>query len=311
MAEPGMTSLIALLWHLSQGAGVFRVLVVTGLSGEPQYAASFARQATALVTMAKSQWRAADSGIIYLAENPATAPGATGRATRDAVLAAVATLGAASGPDDVLLIYLAGHGSEQGDQPRFNLPGPDLSAGDLAMALGPVTRPMVVVINAASASGGFLKPLAGARRVVITATKTGFEKNATTFGEHFVRGLTSGEADADKNGRVTVAEAFQFAKAEVARGYQSTNRLMTEHAQIEDAGIGTLVNFPLVRDQAADDPKLAPLVAERTRLETAVAALRGRKATMDSTAYQRDLEQLLLKLAEVSQSIRAAQGKRP
>lgn len=302
--------------------GVMRLLIVTGLSGEPQYAAQFAKQASALAAAATSRWPLADSGFVYLSENPAATPGATGRATREAVLAAIARLGGASGADDVLLVYLAGHGADQGDQSRFNLPGPDLAPEDLAAALGPVSKPLVVVVNAASASGGFLKPLAGPRRVVITATKSGFERNATTFGDYFVRGLTGGEADGDKDGRVTVAEAYSYAKAEVVRAYQSGNRLLTEHAQIDEgagpandpavpARLAGAAFFPLARDRAADDPKLAPLVAERRRLEAAIATLRSRKAAMDSLGYQRELEQLLVKLAEVSQAIRAGQGKAP
>jgi hypothetical protein len=291
------------------------LIVVTGLSGEPQYATAFAKLGTALVDHAKLRWGVRDSGLVYLAERPAADPTRiTGRATREAVLAAVGQVARRAAKNDVVLILLIGHGSEQGDEARFNLPGPDLTATDLAQAISALSDQTVLVVNAASASGGFLKPLAGPHRVVITATKTGFERNATMFGDFFVKALISAEADADKNGQVSAAEAFQYAGREVARAYETAKRLLTEHAQLEDGEGGALaraVGFVLSTDTAADDPRAATLVAERRRLEAAIAELRGRKARTDSTAYQRDLEQLLVKLAETNQAIRAIQGKTP
>ena len=291
------------------------LIVVTGLSGEPQYATAFAKLGAAMVDHAKSRWGVRDSSLVYLAENPAADPARiTGRASRDGVLAAVGQVSRRAAKNDLVLIFLAGHGSEQGDEARLNLPGPDLTATDLAQAIGALSAQTVVVVNAASASGGFQKALAGPRRVIITATKTGFERNATMFGDFFVKGLTSDEADADKNGQVSVAEVFQYAKGEVARAYETAKRLLTEHAQMDDSDNGALaraVGFTLTRESAVDDPRVATLVAERRRLEAAIAELRGRKARTDSTAYQRDLEQLLITLAETNQAIGAVRGKAP
>lgn len=317
----GLATLLSLL--ALQGGGVSRLLVVTGLSGEAQYAAQFGQLGKTVVDAAKQRWGLVDSQIVYLAE-AGVAAGVTGRATRDGVLGALGKLAASTRADDVILIVLAGHGSDQADDPRLNLPGPDLTAGDLARGLAPLDKQLVVVVNAASASGGFVKPLSGPRRVVITATKTGFERNATMFGDFFAKALGSDEADLDKNGRVSVAEAYQYARGQVVRAYQGANRLLTEHSQLDDNGdgVGTaeltatgdgavarLVSFGLKADETSADPKVAALIAERQRLETAIAALRGRKASMDSTAYERDLEKLLIQLAETSQAIRAAQAR--
>ncbi len=291
------------------------LIVVTGLSGEPQYAASFAKLGAAIVDHAKARWGVRDSSLVYLAEDPgADAARITGRASRAAVLAAVGQIARVAANNDVVLILLVGHGSEQGEDARLNLPGPDLSAADLAQALTALSGQTVVVANTASASGGFLKALAGPRRVVITATKTGFERNATMFGDYFVKGLISDEADADKNGQASAAEAFQYAVREVARTYETAKRLLTEHAQLNDSDNGALaraVGFALTKDSAADDPRVAGLVAERRRLEAAIAELRGRKARTEPAVYERELEQLLVTLAETTQAIRRVQEKTP
>ena len=90
----------------------------------------------------------------------------------------------------------------------------------------------------ASASGEFIKPLSGRGRVVVTATRSGQEQNATRFPEHFIAALASREADADQNGRVSVLEAFDYASRLTAEQYKRAGRLATEHALLDDSGDG-------------------------------------------------------------------------
>jgi hypothetical protein len=303
------------------------VLIVTGLSGEPEYATSFAQLGGSLYDAAKTRWGVADSNLIYLAENPAAdGKRIRGKATREAIQAALAGIAARARPNDLVTVFLIGHGSEQADQPKLSLPGPDLSPGDLAAPFAALDRETVVLVNMASASGGFLPAVSGPRRIVITATKSGFERNATRFGEFFVKGLAADEADGDKDGRVSIAEAYTFARREVGRLYSSSNRLQTEHAQIDDngdrkgsaelgdagdGGLARSVSFALVAEPVPTNPEVAGLVGEKRRLEAEIAALKARKAQMDSTAYGNELERLLLALAETNQAIRAAEGKKP
>jgi hypothetical protein len=311
----------------SPGPGT-QVLIVTGLSGEPRYAAAFAKDAASIFDAARTRWGVADSSLIYLAERADADPARVrGKATRAEVLAALARLHARAHSGDVILLVIFGHGSQQGDEPRVSLPGPDLTASDLAAALAPFQDQTVVVVNTASASGGFLGPLSGPHRVVLTATRTGFERNATQFGGFFAEGLGGGAADLDKDGRVSIAEAFEYARDRVAKSFESEKRLLTEHAQLDDNGdhagsaalgdtakdgaLARAVTFAVTRQPANADPRAAGLLAERRRLETAVAELRQRKATLDSTAYERELEKLLLSLAETNQALRALEKKAP
>jgi hypothetical protein len=310
-----------------QGPGAPHLLVVTGLSGEPQYKAVFAKLGGALVDAARTQWGVADSSVIYLAEDPAIdRTRMTGRGTKEAIQTALTGLAARVRPNDVVVVVLIGHGSQQGEVPQLNLPGPDLTATDLGLSLGEFREQTVVVVNTASASGGFVPVLSGPRRIVITATKSGFERNATMFGEMFVKGLASAEADADKNERVSVAEAFSYARREVVRAYETGKRLLTEHAQLDDngdgkgvldlgadgdGGLAKTIAFGLTPETGTDDPAVRSLLATRRGLEAEITALRARKSGLDSASYERQLEELLVKLAETNQALRAAQGRKP
>ena len=71
----------------------------------------------------------------------------------------------------------------------------------------------VVFVNTASASGPFIEALSGPGRTIVTATRNGAKSFATIFGGYFVDALASDAADADKNRKVSVLEAFDFARA--------------------------------------------------------------------------------------------------
>jgi hypothetical protein len=286
------------------------VLLVTGLSGEPRFAAAFHAAAASIYDAARTRWVSSDSSLVYLAEDPALDPARIkGRATREAIAAALVSLGARSAPGDVLLIVLIGHGSGQGADSRLSLPGPDATAADFATWLSPLGARVVVLVNAASGSGDFVSVLAAPGRVVVTATKSAMERNETTFIEHFARALTSEAADADRDGRVTVLEAFAYTKREVAKGYEARNLLATEHAVLNDEALARTVAFGTA--PLPTDPKVAALAAARRALEGQVDALRRRKGAMDSTAYQRELERLLVEIATKTAELHAAEGKKP
>jgi hypothetical protein len=292
----------------AQATGTIRAVLVTGLSGEPRFATAFHASASALYDAAKTRWGVADSNLTYLAEDPARdAIRIRGKATREGLAGVFSALVQRSVPGDVVLIVLIGHGSGQGTESRLSLPGPDATAADFAGWLRPLSGRTTVFVNAASGSGDFLAALADSERVVITATKSAFERNESTFATQFVRGISSAEADADKDGRVTVLEAFQFARREVARGYEARNLLLTEHAQLSDSSLARTVAFGTAPLPA--DPRVAALVAERRALESQVDALRRKKTSLDSLAYSRELERLLVQIAEKTAAIRAASTK--
>ncbi len=289
------------------GAQQTHVLVISGLGGTPQYRKAFIETAALLADSARARWHVADSSLIVLAEDPALDPSRiTGRSTREEVASAFLRLSRRVKPGDVLLVFLNGHGGGEGAASRVNLPGPDPTAADYASWLSGFSRQTVVFVNAASGSGDFVPVLRGPGRVIVTATKTAIERNEVMFAAPFVRGLTTGAADADKDGRLSVMEAFEYATREVANAYEAAHTLQTEHAVLSDSALARTVAFGGARP--SDDPRVVALVGDRQRLETDVAMLRARKSGMDSVTYARELERLLLLIAERSRAIRAISG---
>jgi len=308
------------------------LLIVAGLGGEPRFRDTFHEQAVTLAMAAEKKLGLAAESVLCLTEDPQRAPDTVdARSTREAVLEALEALAARSAPGDSVFLVLIGHGSYRGSEARFNLPGPDLTPEDLAPSLDRLRDRQIVLVSAASASGPFGQALAGPGRIMVTATKSGLERNETVFGEHFVAALTGDVADVDKDGRTSVLEAFDYARREVERFYSSDKRLQTEHAVLDDDGDGKGSPEPgadgesdgsLARraflsggdgrsdaDTVPGDPALAALHRARRDLERKIDALRDRRETLEEGAYTSELEGLLLELALNNEEIDAAESR--
>lgn len=299
------TTALCLLAAVPAQAQRTHAVVVAGLSGDPAFSTRFAAAVSATHAAARDRWGVTDSSLFVFTEDSTRY---NGRSTRENIGRAFVTLSKRVAPGDVVLVLLLGHGSGEGAGSKVNLPGPDATAAEYAAWLAPYGAQQVVFVNAATGSGDFVPVLSAPGRVVITATRSAVEKNDAEFLQHFTRALTSDDADVDKDGRLSVLEAFRFARSEVTKSYASSNRMLTEHAVLSDSVVAARIAFG--RRTASADPRIAALIAERLALESQVAALRARKPSMDATAYETELERLLLAIAEKSAAIRAAGGAR-
>jgi hypothetical protein len=294
-------------------------IIISGISGEEEYAKQFSKWTDDLYSALTQRLSFDEKRVHLLTEKPGEG---AARATADEVRKVFAAVQAAAKPDNSVFIFFIGHGSFSGKEAKFNLIGPDLSADEYAALIGKLFARQVVIINMASASGEFIKPLSAARRITITATRSGQEQNATRFAEHFIAALNNPDADADKNERVSVLEAFTYATKLTAEWYQKEGRLATEHALLDDNGDGvghqkaesgdgglakTTYFDSLPQVQAGGDAELAKLLAERGRLEGEVEQLKTRKDKMKEDEYEAALEKLLVELAQINQKIKAKQ----
>ena len=302
------------------------LLVVVGLAGDPEHGELFHKWGAELAESAGHLGIPQDH-VVYLVDQPAEGEArVTGKATLDEINKTFDRFAKQATPDDALYVVLIGHGSYDGKAPKFNLPGPDISAADFATQFKRLPMRQIVFVNTASASGPFVNELSGPGRTIIAATRSGAENYATLFGGYFVDALSGEEADADKNRRVTMLEAFQFAKAAVQRAYDKEGLLSTEHAVLDDNG--DKVGSPDPSTTAADgkvaalmaigsaadamplpaDPKLRALVLEQRDLQHRVESLRLLKDNMDPAKYQSELEKLVTDLALKTREIRTLEG---
>ena len=314
LAARGVTVLaLGLMVALARPAAAqdTHLLVITGVGGDDEHTAQFHQWATTIIDAAKD--RGGLTEITYLGEKPDLAPGRiNGRSTRENVQKAFAELAGRAKPEDEVFIVLIGHGSFDGRQAAFNLPGPDLTADDYAGLLAKLPAQRIVFVNTASSSGGFLAPLSGPGRVIVTATRTGGERNETRFAQYFADAFKDNAADTDRNGRVSVAEAFEYAKTKVSGVYQKGGYILTEHAAIDDGRDGKFAATLFLESERARaaatsrvaDPELRALLDAQRVLENQVAALKLRKESMDPAEYERESERLLTELALKTRAIR-------
>jgi hypothetical protein len=294
-------ALVALLaWPAAAFAQASHLLIVVGLPGDPEHAQLFEKWATTLATTAVERLNVARDQVITLSGDAAT---------RANVEKSMSALAAASQPDDVVMIVLFGHGTFDGHTAKFNVMGPDMTPADFAPLLGKMQRERVVFVNTASASGPFADALKGPGRVIATATRNGAEKYATLFGGPFVEAFGSEAADTNRDGKVTVLEAFEYAKQQVEAAFQREGILQTEHATIDDTAHAALVSLGQARATAAPaNEAVRALYAQRQDLERRIESLKLLKSGMDPDKYAAELERLATDLAETSRKIREAGG---
>lgn len=289
------------------------LLVITGVGGDEEHTQTFHKWASTIVTAARERGGLTDATITYLGDKPELdAAHIKARSTRENVQKAFADLASRARPADEVFIVLIGHGSFDGQKGSFNLAGPDLSADEYAKLLENVTAQRIVFVNTASSSGAFVQPLAGPGRTIVTSTKTGGEKNEPIFAGYFAEAFKDAAADTDRNGRVSVSEAFDYAKAKVAASYQKAGTILTEHATLDDSREGKFAATLFLESERARaektanvaNPELRALLGTQQQLENQVTALRLKKDVMPAAEYEQQLEKLLTELAQTGRAIR-------
>jgi hypothetical protein len=199
--------------------------------------------------------------ILFGADRPKDLPGATGPATREAVVAKVAEVRKVLRPEDGLWVICLGHCHHDSRQAWWNLPGPDLNAAEFGKLFADLTCREQVFVMTTSLSGYFVAPLSRRDRVVIAATEADAETNETTFPTVFAQvlanGLTLADHDVDKDGKLTLFDLYVVVAKEIAQNYASAEQLVTEHPQLDDDGDGVgheVQNAYLPEEQGGTPP---------------------------------------------------------
>jgi hypothetical protein len=283
-------------------------VIVAGLGGEPDYEQRFNAEAKDLEKLFKASGSSVRTYTL-------TGQDANSSRLKD-TLSAVAR---SAKPEDDFVLILIGHGSFDGITYKFNLAGPDVSADEIAEMCNRVSSRRQLIVDTSSASGGAIQSLRRPGRAIVTATKSGTEKNATVFARYWVEALQDRSSDTDKSDSISALEAFTYAAKKTASFYDSQKRLATEHAVFVDvdggqpvreatAGQGALMSsFTLLRlggtQQAANDPAKRTLLGKKEELEQQIDTLKYQKAAMDPADYKKQLTAMLLDLARVQQEL--------
>lgn len=304
--------IFTLLWIPLTAQDRATLVIVIGVAGEEEFGTAFVQQA--------ETWRKVSetAGAKLVQIGSTVANGVQDRDELKRALEAEAKEGTGE-----LWLVLIGHGTFDGREAKFNLRGPDLTSTELAEWLKPFRRPLAI-IDTASASAPFLAKLASPNRAVVSSTRSGHEQNYARFGKYFAEAVADAKSDLDKDGQVSLLEAFLSAAQRTGEFYKTEGRLATEHALLDDNGdgLGTPADwfrgvratkqakdgatldgarahqFHLVKSPAEN--ALTPEVrAQRDALELKIARWREMKAKVEPARYYAELEKLLLELAAV------------
>jgi hypothetical protein len=279
------------------GAASF-TFIVAGLGGEPEYEQRFREQAAAIAAAANKAAGEQSQVVVLTGE----------QARRDALRRQFQEFAAKVKPTDSATVVLIGHGTYDGEEYRFNVPGNDITGSELQQLFDRLTAKRQLIVNATSASGATIELWQRPERVVITATKSGGERTATRFAQYWLQAISSDAADVNKDETVTAAEAFDYANREVAASYKSDVALATEHARIAGEDIAA---FAVARIGSSalsgTTPEVAALLTQRGQIEQDLEGVKGRKAALSEDQYYDELEGVLVRLAQLQKQI---DGKR-
>jgi hypothetical protein len=246
-------------------------------------------------------------------------------ATRDNVRATLGKLAQEMKREDVALIVLFGHSTFDGVDAKFNLVGPDLEATEWERLVNALPG-RVVFVNTTAASAPFMKRLASNGRVVITATDNPAQRYQTVFPEFFAQAFEATEVDLDKDGRVSIWEAFAYASSQVKQYYRQRGQLSVERPVLDDTGDGVgkesgepgpdgSIASRTFLDNSDDPgtgsgPALSELINRRNSLEADFDDLKRKRSFMPAGDYEKQRDQLLIEISRISHEIRLEQRKR-
>ena len=312
-----------------EGNGVRYALIISGIGGEAKYEEAHWTWATGIYNILQEEHNIPQDRLFLMVSDPTIDPAVPAQKSNlSSIEQAFGTLAQRITSSDLLFVILIGHGSATGSDPKLNISGPDLTASKLNGYFDTVKADRIVLVNGSSSSGPFINAISAPDRVIITATKSGGERIATIFTEHFQAALSVENSDLDKDGRVSLLEAFTYTRLKTAEWYEDQGRLATEHPMLDDNGDqkgsrdpggehpdGALARSITFGEHVSvaetttdlspeDSKKLAELETRSQDIQGRIDALKLEKDNLTEDDYNSRLEDLLISLARVNREIR-------
>lgn len=304
-------------------------LIIGGPGGQEEFSERYFEQTIRMYRLLVKDLRHKSENIIYLFEDTSyDSLKINDIATAENIRKSIDKFAQTMKARDQLFIFMVGHGTFDGEWSKFNLVGPDLKDIDYARLLAKLPTKKIIIVNASSASGPFIKKLSGEERVIVTATKSGMQYFETNFADFFLDALSTEEADFNKDKRISMLEAFKFARTSQDNWFEENRRLRAEHPLLDDNGDGEgsqdfedskdglwasrvylgppsrELETTLQRVGSGSGSPKDKLALEKLKLEQEIEDWKARKDQLGAEEYTKRLETLLIQLARTNKKLK-------
>lgn len=159
---------------------------------------------------------------------------------------------------DRFIFYYIGQANIVSGQLRLNLPAEDITHLQLSKWLGTVKCGSMLVVLDCPGAELAVKPIAAPGRIIIAAARKD-QPYSTRFTKYFLGVMKNKENDTDKNGKISLLEAFTAVTKQIGDFYKEKQVIRTEHPLLEDNGDGTPEERPSDLKIRKTDGKAASL----------------------------------------------------
>ena len=252
------------------------VLIIGGAAGEKSFYDAFWNATSRFHQLLTDDYGYTPEHITFLFEDMGASE-ASGivdtESKREQVFAAFTELTETVQPSDRFLLFMLGHASRTGrGDLKFNLRGRDITEAEYVTLINSIPAERQILIFGFPYSGKLVPQLSKPGRVILTSSSPneGYSLQAG-FGNVFVDAFSAAANDTDRNGDISLLEAFLSLQTRTKAFYEKDGNVQSEHPHLDDNGDGNATrNLTTVREETDDGT-----LAEKTFLGTRRSALQN------------------------------------
>lgn len=252
------------------------VLIIGGAAGEKSFYDAFWSATSRFHQLLTDEYGYTSEQITFLFEDMGPSEEiqlVDTEAKREQILAAFTQLAETVQPSDQFLLFMLGHASRTGrGSVKFNLPRKDISEAEYVTLINSIPAERQILIFGFPYSGKLVPQLSKSGRIIITSNSPneGYSLQAG-FGNVFVDAFFAAANDTDRNGDISLLEAFLSLQARTKDFYEKDGNVQSEHPHLDDNGDGNATRNLKSVQAETDDGTLA----EKTFLGTRRSALQS------------------------------------
>ena len=252
------------------------VLIIGGTAGEKSFYDAFWSATSRFHELLINEYSYTQEHITFLFEDmgPSEESGIVDtESKREQVLAAFAELAETVQPSDRFLLFMLGHASRTGrGDLKFNLRGRDITEAEYVTLINAIPAERQILIFGFPYSGKLVTHLSKQGRIILTSSSPneGYSLQAG-FGNVFVDAFSAAANDIDRNGDISLLEAFLSLQTRTKDFYEKDGKVQSEHPHLDDNGDRDATrNLTAVTVETEDGA-----LAEKTFLGTRRSALQS------------------------------------